>query len=229
MTYIYRTFLILVVAGLAWFFYQKHVERTQRDLRVQDLRDCFERREFAANRSPKDVQTHFLRALVLLHEAQLAERSLGWWKTKDKSSGWYIEEGLKSLDAGREEIDLISRSLQNAYNDLKNHDGFALEENRERLAKGILPAATQGLFAGDPLTFGFLVSPAILPELRNHPGNFIIQPTTVWALQQDVIDSTGLGTVREFVNAGLIPETTFKGLRDVVSPPSPARTAEKND
>jgi len=228
-TYIYRTFLILVVAGLAWFFYQKHTERTERDLRVQDLRDCFEPREFAASRPPADVQTHFLQALVRLHESQLAERSLGWWKTKDRGRTWYIDEGLKALDTGKAETELLSRALENAYIELQRQDALALQENRDLLAKGKLPAATQGLFAGDPLTIGFLISPAIVPELRNHPGNFIIQPATVWALQQDVIDSNSLGTLREFVNAGLVPETTLKALRDQISPPSPASTAEKND
>lgn len=229
MTYIYRTFLILLVAGLAWFFYQKHAERTARDLRVQDLRDCFERREFSAALPPKDVETHFLQALVKLHESQLAERSLGWWKTKDRGLSWYIDEALKALEASKEETSLIARSLQNAYNELQNQDALALKENRELLTKGKLPAATLGHFAGDPLTIGFLVSPAIVPKLRNHPANFIIQPTTVWALQQDVIDSNSLGAVREFANAGIVPEATFKELRDQVSPPSSPRAAEKND
>lgn len=229
MAFLYRTVFILVVAGITWFSYLKHTEGRDRAIRVQDLRDCFDRRDFAPGQPSKQVQTRFLHAVARLHEAQLAERSLGWWKTNDISLNWYIDEGLKGLEASKEELSLIGRALQNAYFELQRQDALALSESRDHLKAGKLPLATQGLFAGDPFLIGNLLSPVVLPQLRNHPGNFILQPAPVWALQQDLIETSQLGTVREFVTAGVLPESAFTELRNQLIPPTPASTAQKND
>jgi hypothetical protein len=228
--FFYRSILILVVAGITWFSYQKHTEARDRATRVQDLLDCFHRRELAPAQPPQEVQRHFMQALVRLHECQQAERSLGWWKSKEISLNWYIDEGLKSLEAGPEESQLIGRALQNAYFELQRHDALALAESRERLKQGHPPLCTVGPFAGDPLLIGFQLSPAVLPQLRNHPANFIFQPATVWALQQDVIEPSNLGLVKQFYAAGLISEPVFQELIERVSPPRPTpSTAKKND
>lgn len=229
MAFLYRSFLVLVIAAITWYSYLKHIEGRDRAARVQEIQDCLERRAFAPGQPPRLAQTQFLKTLVRLHEADLAERSLGWWKTKDISLSWYLEEGLKTLEASPEEAALISRALQNAAVELQRHDAFALSENRELLEKGELPKATDGLFAGDPLVIGFQLSPVVLPALRNHPGNFLIQPATVWALQQDLIEPSQLAAVREFVAAGILPESAHTELREQLIPATPASTAQKND
>lgn len=218
-----------MVAAITWFSYIKHVEDRDRTIRVQDLRDCFERRDFTPGQPPKEVQTHFLQAVARLHEAQLAERALGWWKNKEISLNWYIDEGLKELDASKEEKALIGRALQQAYFELQRQDALALSESREQLKSGRIPKATQGLFAGDSLVIGSQLSPVVLPQLRNHPGNFVIQPAPVWALQQDLIETVQLGAVREFVTAGVLPESAYTELRHRLIPPAPASATQKND
>ena len=229
MAFLYRTFFVLVLAAITWFSYLKHIEGRDRATRVQDLRDCFERRDFSPGQPSTQAQTRFLQAVARLHEAQLAERSLGWWKTKDISLNWYIDEGLKGLDASKEEMSLIGRALQNAYFELQRQDALALSESRDQLKEGKIPKATEGLFAGDPLVIGYQLSPVVLPQLRNHPGNFVIQPAPVWALQQDLVETSQLGAVREFVTAGVLPESAFTELRNLLIPPTPASTAQKND
>jgi hypothetical protein len=227
--FFYRSIFVLVVAAITWFSYVKHIEGRDRTTRVQDLRDCFERRDFSPGQPSKAVQTGFLQAVARLHEAQMAERSLGWWKTKDISLNWYIDEGLKELEASQEESSLIGRALQNAYFELQRQDALALSESREKLKTGTIPQATEGLFAGEALVIGYQLSPVVLPQLRNHPGNFVIQPATVWALQQDLIETSALSAVREFVTAGVLPESAYTTLRNQLIPPTPASTAQKND
>jgi len=227
--FIYRTFLVLVVVTISWFSYQKHVESRDRSIRVQDLRDCFQRREFAPTQPPAAVQAHFFQALVRLHEAMLAERSLGWWRNKEINLDWYIHEGLAELEANPEEASLIGRALQAAYYDLQRNDVLALSDSRESLLRGRPPHATHGIFDGDPLVIGFQISPVIIPHLRNHPANFVLQPAPVWALQQDIIDAGNLGLVRQFHNAGLIPDPLFQALNNQFRRPSTAQNADKND
>jgi len=227
--FLYRSFFILLVGAIAWYSYLKHVEGEDRSVRVREIQECFERRAFAPGQPSRLAQSQFLKALVRLHEADLAERSLGWWKTKDISQSWYLDEGLKALESSPEETALISRALQNAAVELQRHDAFALSENRAQLEKGLLPKAAEGLFAGEPLVIGFQLSPVVLPQLRNHPGNFVIQPAPVWALQQDLIEPSQLAAVREFVTAGILPESAHTELRQQLIPGSPASTAQKND
>lgn len=229
MAFLYRTVLILLIAGISWFSYVKHVETREREVRLQDLRECFQRREFAPTQPPQAVHTRFLQALVRLHEAQQAERSLGWWRNKEISLNWYIDESLKELEASPDEASLIARALQNAYFELQRQDALALAESRERLKLGQPPVCTEGIFAGDPLVIGFQLSPVVLPHLRNHPANFVLQPATVWALQQDVIEAPTLGLVRQFHSAGLVPDDVFKDLTERLAPRPATSTAKKND
>jgi len=227
--FIYRSFLILIVVAITWVSILKHTESRDRTIRVQDLQDCFQRREFAPTQPPAAVQAHFLQTLVRLHEADQIERSLGWWRNKEISLHWYIQEALKSLEASPEENSLIGQALQNAYFELQKHDALALAESREELKRGRLPKCTEGLFAGDPLVIGFLVSPVIVPQVRNHPANFVLQPATVWALQQDVPDPSSLGLVRQFKAAGIVPEAVLKDLTERLAPPPNPAAAKKND
>jgi len=227
--FIFRSFLLVVVVAITWFSYLKHVESRDRALRVQDLRDCFQRREFASSQPPQAVQNHFWQALVRLYEAQQAERSLGWWRNKEIGLGWYVEEALKDLEASPGEASLIGSALQTAYFELLRHDALALAESRDHLLRGRAPLCADGIFAGEPLVIGFQLSPVVIPHLRNHPGNFVLQPATVWALQQDIVESANLSLVRRFRSAGLVPEHVVTTLtKELLAVPLP-KTAEKND
>jgi hypothetical protein len=226
---IYRTFLLLVVAGISIFSVLKHIEKRDRDMRVQDLSDCFQPREFAPGQPPQAVRTHFYQAIAHLHQAQLAERSLGWWRNKEITLDWYVREALKNADVGSEEASLIGTALQNAYYELQRHGTLAFTEGREQLSRGREPTATEGLFAGDPLVIGYLVSPVVLPQLGNHPANFILQPATAWALQQDVPDVSAIGHARRFESAGILPASAVQELREKVNPAPRATVGKKND
>ena len=227
--FIYRSFLILLVAGITWFSYLKHVEARDRKTRVQDLAECFQRREFASTQPPPAVQTHFWQALAYLDEAQRAERSLGWWRKKDISVNWYLNEALKGLEATDGEASLISRALENAYFEVQRHGVLVSQEGRDQLKQGQPPDTTVGLFSGDPLVIGFLVSPVLVPQLRNHPGNFVLQSATVFALQQDVPDSSTLNLARQFYSAGLVPTPVIEEMTRKLAPPRDPEPEEKND
>lgn len=229
MAFLYRSFLIAFVVGISWFSWLKHTEKRDRTIRIQDLRECFQRREFAPNQPPEPVRTHFLQALVKLHESQQAERSLGWWRTKDVSSDWYVHEALQGLDATDSEISLIGLALQNAYFELQRQDALALQESRDLLRRGQPPLCTRGLFAGDTLVIGYQLSPVVIPDLRNHPANFILQPATVWALQQDVLESSNLALIRQWHRAGLLSDAVLADLTTMLSPAPKSDTAQKND
>lgn len=229
MAIFYRTFLLLVVAGISIFSVLKHNEKRDRTMRVQDLSDCFEPREFAPGQPLPPVRTRFYQAILHLHQALLAERSLGWWRDKEITLDWYVREALQNADVTSEEASLIGTALQNAYFELQRHGTLAMTEGREQLARGREPVATEGLFAGDPLVIGYLVSPVVLPQLGNHPANFILQPATAWALQQDVPDESAIGHARRFQSAGILPESVVQQLREKVNPAPHATVGKKND
>jgi|GEM_PF-1827316 len=225
----YRIFLGLLVAGITWFSILKHVEQRDRTIRVEDLRQCFQRREFAPTQPPQRVRENFFRAIARLHEAQIAERSLGWWRNQEVNTDWYVHEALNEAGGSRDEAHLIGTALQNAYHEVRRQGTLALTEGRARLSSGREPISTEGLFAGDPLVIGHRISPVIVPELRNHPANFVLQPSTAWALQQDVLDSSIVGLARQFQNAGLLPAEVVERLREQLNRQQDVPPAEKND
>lgn len=229
MVFIYRSFLILLVAGIAWFSFLKHVEARDRQTRVQDLAECFQRREFDHHQPPEAVQGHFWRALASLHEFQQAERDLGWWRKQDISVNWYITEALRGLGTNDEEASLISRALENAHFELQRHGILANEESREKLKRGQPPIASEGLFSGDPLVIGYLLSPVLVPDARNHPGNFVLQPATVFALQQDVPDSSTLNMTHQFHTAGVVPAAVLEEITRKLTPDRASDPEAKND
>jgi hypothetical protein len=226
---IYRTILVLMVAGIVWFSMHKHAEERDRSVRVQNLRECFERREFAAQAAPQRVRTHFFTALVRLDEALKAERVLGWLRHQEISVDWYVNQALEGSAGSSEEASMIGTALQNAYHEVRRHDILALPAERDRLLSGSEPTATAGLFAGDPLVFGYRVSPVIVPELRNHPANFILQPQTAWAMQQDIVDSSTVSIVRQFHTAGILSKPVFDRFLADYGPRQNQAVTTKND
>ena len=84
-----------MVAGIVWFSMHKHAEERDRSVRVQNLRECFERREFASQAAPQRVRTHFFTALVRLDDALKAERVLGWLRHQELSVDWYVNQALE--------------------------------------------------------------------------------------------------------------------------------------
>ncbi len=229
MTFIYRTFLIGLLGAIVWYSYVKHIESRDRSVRVQDLRDCFERRSFAPGVPPQNVQKSFMQALVRLHESMLSERTLGWWRNKEITLEWYLEAAIAGLEANDTEASLIRRALQQAYYELQRQDQLEDYDLREKIRGGKPPVCTQGNFVGDALVVGFHVSPVIVPQLRNHPGNFVLQPATVWALQQDIVEKTDFGMIREFHNAGLLPNDFVEALTEQHFPKKRQSGDEKND
>ena len=121
-----------MVAGIVWFSMHKHAEERDRSVRVQNLRECFERREFTAQAAPQRVRTHFFTALVRLDEALKAERVLGWLRHQEISVDWYVNQALEETADSSEEASMIGTALQNAYHEVRRHEILALPAERDR-------------------------------------------------------------------------------------------------
>ncbi|MFN0126374.1 MAG: hypothetical protein ACKV19_06790 [Verrucomicrobiales bacterium] len=171
----------------------------------------------------------FMQALVRLYESLDAERTLGWWRNKEISLDWYLEEAVKELDTNEKEASLIRRALQQAYFELQRHRQLVEPEQREAILNGKPPVCTQGNFVGEPLRIGYQLSPVMIPQLRNHPGNFVLQPATPWALQQDIVEQANFGVIRQFHAAGVLPDDVLADLSAKYLPKPPPPRAEKND
>lgn len=195
---------LLAIAAIVYVSWWVKDMEDSRASRVAALAECFDRKDFAPGSPRQASRSAFLRAIAVLHKNLALEPDETWYNNFRADVHWYLDHATAHLEIGDTERTLIQNAILRAYYDARQYGVLSTREGRQALAVGDAPQVVHGLFTGETLRIGYRLSPVLVPEVINHPANFLLQPALAWGLQQDRLDQEGMTAAQEFQRAGIL-------------------------
>ena len=198
-------FLLMVFTGLG-FWFKNHSEKNAFKRSASELADLIAFTEDTLPRNDDEAEQRFIRAVTLLHDA--GEREI--------DSGELLDAAFEYNGISRDgaEASLVKESLFDSLGSA-NKLGIFNPESIWDLQDGQPVEIAEGPYKGEDIAVARIVLPEIGAGARYFPGNMLIVPASVAAINRDLeLTEKVLNASIKLANANIISSDAAKAIKE---------------